>query len=123
MSQVQRMNELEKRKSKLKSIETRIKESIDEDSDYIENQVVRYATTGAIIGLTLYGAYRLYKSVTPSKKKLKQDKVKRKARGPIRLAKERVWAIAATFLYEEFKKALAEGRSKVEESIDQTKVN
>ncbi len=112
------MNDLQHRKRQLRSLEDRFKNVIESDSDEMEANLKTYLKVGVIVGVSLLVAYKVYRSLSPKVKSAKKGRTKNAmSSGLIYSAKQRVFAAAATLLYEEFKKHLDKGRKSIEEAI------
>ncbi len=121
------MNELQDRKRKLRSLEDRFKNIIESDSDEVENNLKTYVKAGAIVGVSFLVAYKVYRLLSPKNKSEKRKSViKHKgalSSGLTFIAKQRLFAVASTLLYEEFKKYLEKGQKRAEESISEENTN
>ena len=117
------MNELEERKEKLQTLERRFRSGIESSSDKLEENLKTYVKVGAVVGATLFFGYRLVKSLSGKKKKAKKsggdDRITTAATGALFSAKQRLFALAATLLYDEFKKYIIQGKEAVENTISE----
>lgn len=101
------MNDLQHRKSQLRSLEGRLKNVIESGSDDLEDNLKDYLKVGAIVGVSLLIGFKVYRLLSPSTPSVDIKKTKRQIKntnGKALTPKQRILAVAATVLYSEFRK-------------------
>lgn len=117
------MNELQHRKERLASLEKRFKSIIESDSDDLEIKAKQFLKISAIVGASLFVAYKTYKALSKDdKKKKKKNNSAQPSSGPIATgiahsAKQRIAAALFTLLYDEISERLSRGKQEVEDSL------
>lgn len=112
------MNDLKHRKRELHKLEDRFKDVIELNSDELEDNIKSTLKIGAVVGVSLFVAYKTYKLIAPKPKKDKSSGSEEvKTAGFIRPIRHRLFAAAATLLYQEFKKRLERGQELIEDSL------
>ena len=107
------MNELQYRKRKLRFLEEELKNAIESDSDEIEDHLKTYLKVGAIVGASLFVGFKVYRLLSGKDESRKKYKIKKEknaiSSGFMFTARQRLFAVAATLLYNEFKKVSRKG--------------